>query len=86
MRTLLRSLLFLLQAVVVGLAIAFVLVYFRPGLLTGDMTRSPADSYAAAVDASSPSVVNVHSARRTEIPGPGMWFTKTTVQNKRRPL
>mgnify|MGYP004703211159 CR=1 FL=1 len=72
MRTLLRSLLFLLQAVVVGLAIAFVLVYFRPGLLTGDMTRSPADSYAAAVDASSPSVVNVHSARRTEIPGPLM--------------
>jgi len=72
MRTLLRSLLFLLQAIVVGLAIAFVLVYFRPGLLTGGMTRSPADSYAAAVDASSPSVVNVHSARRAEIPGPLM--------------
>ena len=72
MSTLIRSLLFLLQAVVVGLAIAFVLVYFGSGLLTNGMTSGPVDSYAAAVDASSPSVVNVHSARRANIPGPLM--------------
>lgn len=72
MRTVIRSLLFLGQAVVVGLAIAFVLVYFHPGWLMNGNSPGPANSYAAAVDASSPSVVNVHSARRTNLPGPLM--------------
>jgi serine protease DegS len=70
MRTLIRSVLFLLQSVVVGLAIAFVLVYFHPGFLANGIAPGPVDSYAAAVEASSASVVNVYSARRTEIPGP----------------
>ncbi len=70
MRSVIRSVLFLLQAIVVGLAIAFVLVYFHPGWLTSANTPGPVDSYAAAVDASSASVVNVHSARRTNVPGP----------------
>ncbi len=75
MKLLSRTLLFLLQAVVVGLAIAFMVVYFRPSLLTGTRgapARSAVDSYAAAVVLSSPSVVNVHSARRTQVPGPLM--------------
>ncbi len=75
MKLLSRTLLFLLQAVVVGLAIAFVVVYFRPGLLTGARSApvsSAVDSYAAAVVLSSPSVVNIHSARRTQMPGPLM--------------
>ncbi len=70
MRILIRGVLFLLQAVVVGLAIAFVLVYLHPGWLMSGNTPAPVASYARAVDASSSSVVNVHSARRTDIPGP----------------
>ena len=73
MKSLTRMPLFLLQAVVVGLAIAFVVVYFRPSLLTGGKGRPAVDSYASAVAISSPSVVNVHSARRRQAtPGPLM--------------
>ncbi|MDQ2069527.1 trypsin-like peptidase domain-containing protein [Natronospira bacteriovora] len=54
---------FLAKSVVVGLAAAFVVVYFRPELLT---QRQAVDSYAAAVERSTPSVVNVHTARRVE--------------------
>ncbi|MGA9852193.1 MAG: trypsin-like peptidase domain-containing protein [Gammaproteobacteria bacterium] len=75
MKSLTGTLLLLLRAVVVGLAIAFVVVYFRPSLLAGARgvaAYSSADSYAAAVDMSSPSVVNVHSARRARLPAPLM--------------
>ncbi|MGH8378905.1 MAG: trypsin-like peptidase domain-containing protein, partial [Gammaproteobacteria bacterium] len=75
MKSLTRSLRLLLQAVVVGLAIAFVVVYFRPGLLTGSgrsTAQHAVNSYADAVDISSPSVVNVHSARRAKAAGPLM--------------
>jgi len=61
---------FLAKSAVLGLAAAFVVVYFRPELL-GE--RDGMDSFAPAVERSAPSVVNVHSARR--IPGepsPGM--------------
>ncbi len=68
MKTLVRGILFLSQAVMAGLAIAFILMYFRPEW----MQSGPAVSYAAAVEASSPSVVNVHTARRTDIPAPLM--------------
>jgi len=64
MKSLARLLFFLFQAAVVGLAAAFVVVWFKPGLLAsrlgGDLA---ADSYSQAVIASSASVVNVHSAR-----------------------
>jgi len=64
MRPLVRLLYFLLQAVVVGLAVAFVVVWARPGLLAGRVAADGAvASYAEAVAASSPAVVNVHSAR-----------------------
>ncbi len=73
MKALTRTVILLLQAVVVGLAIAFVVVYFRPGLLAGSggsTAQRAVDSYAGAVDISSPSVVNVHSARRLTTTGP----------------
>jgi serine protease DegS len=64
MQPLLRLLYFLLQAVVVGLAVAFVVVWVKPGLLAGRVAGDGAPgSYAEAVAASSPAVVNVHSAR-----------------------
>lgn len=55
-----------MRMVVLGLAVAFVVVYFHPAILTGPGRLAPfgdADSYASAVDVSSPSVVNVHSDR-----------------------
>lgn len=68
MQALARLSLFLIRMVVLGLAVAFLVVYFHPSILTGPGRLAPfgdADSYANAVDISSPSVVNVHSARRT---------------------
>ena len=57
-------LLFLAQAVVVGLAAAFVVVWVRPGLLADRLSQDAAPaSYSDAVNVSSPAVVNVHSAR-----------------------
>ena len=64
MQTLVRMLFFLLQAVVVGLAAAFVVVWFRPELLGNRVAADgAAASYSHAVALSSPAVVNVHSAR-----------------------
>jgi serine protease DegS len=64
MKPLARMLFFLLQAVVVGLAAAFVVVWIRPGLLADRLAQDTAPaSYSDAVGASSPAVVNVHSAR-----------------------
>ncbi|MCP1726086.1 serine protease DegS [Natronospira proteinivora] len=61
---------FLAKSVILGLAAAFVVVYFRPELLS---ERDSIESFAPAVERSAPSVVNVHTARR--VPGethPGM--------------
>jgi serine peptidase DegS len=59
------ALLFLLQSIVAGLAVAFVVVLLRPELLPS--LRSPDSSapasYADAVDASTPSVVTVITRR-----------------------
>ncbi len=65
MKALVRLVIFLFQAVVVGLAAAFVVVWVKPGLLTtrGIAVGDAPASYAAAVAISSPAVVNVHSAR-----------------------
>lgn len=60
------ALLFLLQSIVVGLAVAFVVVLFRPELMPGTdgpvHGQQPA-SYADAVDISAPSVANVYTRR-----------------------
>ena len=59
------ALLFLLQSIVAGLAVAFIVVLVRPELLPSlrmPESGGPA-SYADAVDASAPSVVTVISRR-----------------------
>lgn len=60
---------FLAKSVVLGLAAAFIVVYFRPDLLDG---RGSVESYADAVRQSAPSVVNVHTARRVDGATEGM--------------
>lgn len=57
------ALLFVLQSIVVGLAVAFLVVLIRPDLLPGITTRVTVSSYADAVDISAPSVANVYTTR-----------------------
>jgi serine protease DegS len=62
------ALLFVLQSIVAGLAVAFVVVLIRPDLLPAlavSGTRAPA-SYADAVDLSAPAVANVYVKRLVE--------------------
>ncbi|MFO7763909.1 MAG: trypsin-like peptidase domain-containing protein [Wenzhouxiangellaceae bacterium] len=59
-----RTVQFLLQATVLGLAIAFVLVWFRPELLpleTDDGGFPATGSYADAVNRTAPSVVSIYT-------------------------
>jgi S1-C subfamily serine protease len=46
---------------IVGLAFAFVLVWFRPDLLTSRVPAPPTTSYATAVATAGPSVVNIYA-------------------------
>jgi Do/DeqQ family serine protease len=65
MRRVAKFLIFLLQSVTVGLAVAFVVVYLHPELLdNGAGGASAPGSYAQAVQRTAPAVVNVHTARR----------------------
>ena len=59
------ALLFLMQSIVAGLAVAFIVVLIRPDLLPaiGEPQGTPPASYADAVDASAPSVVTVITRR-----------------------
>ena len=59
------ALLFLLQSIVAGLAVAFVVVLIRPDLLpsVGSGEERPPASFADAVDVSAPSVVTVITRR-----------------------
>ena len=59
------ALLFLLQSIVAGLAVAFVVVLIRPDLLPaiGAGRDQPPASYADAVDVSAPSVVTIITQR-----------------------
>ena len=62
------ALLFILQSIVVGLAVAFLVVLFRPDLLpsiSGNSRLAPA-SYADAVELSAPSVASVYTKRLVE--------------------
>jgi serine peptidase DegS len=63
MGSLRQTVTFLIQSAVVGLAVAFVVVYLFPGLLpVGHPLRGPgsgADSYAGAVAATAPAVANL---------------------------
>ncbi len=62
------ALVFLLQSIVVGLAVAFVVVLVRPDLLPtiGTGRDSGPASYADAVDLSAPAVANVYTKRLVE--------------------
>lgn len=74
----LKLLLFVGQSVAVGLAFAFVVVVFKPNLMRGDITapaREPS-SYATAVSASAPAVVNIYT---TGIPGQRSGFGGQTT-------
>jgi len=59
------ALVFLLQSIVAGLAVAFIVVLVRPDLLPTIRTSQdrPPASYAHAVDLSAPSVVTVYTKR-----------------------
>ena len=59
------ALLFLVQSIVAGLAVAFIVVLIRPDLLPaiGESQSQPPASYADAVDASAPSVVTIITRR-----------------------
>jgi len=70
---------FIAQCIVVGLAIAFVVVFFRPDLLPAlapAVTQAPG-SYASAVNATAPSVVSIYT--RTLV-------TEPMFQNLSNPL
>jgi serine peptidase DegS len=55
---------FLLQSIVVGLAVAFLVVFFRPDLMPGIVGNgNQAASYADAVDRSAGSVANIYTKR-----------------------
>ena len=58
------ALVFVLQSIVVGLAVAFLVVLVRPDLMPGiGENGQQAASYADAVAAAAPSVVNVYTKR-----------------------
>jgi len=59
------ALLFVLQSIVVGLAVAFVVVLVRPDLLpaVAGLTGAAPTSYADAVEISAPTVANVYTKR-----------------------
>ena len=56
------ALVFVLQSIVVGLAVAFLVVLVRPDLMPGVESGGPA-SYADAVARSAPSVANIYTKR-----------------------
>lgn len=62
------ALLFILQSIVVGLAVAFLVVLVRPELLPtiGPDSNGAVASYADAVDISAPAVANVYTKRLAE--------------------
>lgn len=63
MTNLKSALIFLLQSIVVGLAVAFIVVLVRPDLMPGISAEKQPASYADAVDLSSASVANIYTKR-----------------------
>lgn len=63
------AVIFLLQSVVVGLAVAFVVVLVRPDLMPGTNTNTGPASFADAVDLSSASVANIYTKRLVQDTG-----------------
>ena len=64
------ALVFVLQSVIVGLAVAFLVVLVRPDLMPGVASeRAAPASYADAVARSAPSVANIYTKRLVQEPG-----------------
>ncbi len=64
MATLTRSLLFVLRAAIAGLALAYLFLLLRPASgPTADGPRASPDSYAGAVAAAAPAVVNIFTSK-----------------------
>ncbi len=57
------ALVFLLQSIVAGLAVAFVVVLVRPDLMPGVTNDNQPASFADAVDLSSAAVANIYTKR-----------------------
>ncbi|MDH4056773.1 MAG: hypothetical protein OEV58_15530, partial [Gammaproteobacteria bacterium] len=57
------ALVFLFQSIIVGLAVAFVVVLLRPDLMPGVTAPLQPASFADAVDQSSASVANIYTKR-----------------------
>lgn len=57
------TLIFMLQSIVVGLAVAFIVVLVRPDLMPGVARENRPVSYADAVELSSASVANIYTKR-----------------------
>ena len=64
MNTLIKTVAFLSKSVIAGLAAAFVVVYFNPGLLQ----RPGLPGVSDAVDAAAPAVVNIYTLRALGAP------------------
>jgi len=73
--------LFVLQSIVVGLAVAFLVVLIRPDLLPSIGNRGPVTSYADAVEISAPAVANVYTKRLVEYTPSPNERTRFRVQN-----
>ena len=58
--------LFVLQSIIVGLAVAFLIVLVRPDLLPGFAGRGLVASYADAVELSAPAVASIYTKRLVE--------------------
>jgi serine peptidase DegS len=66
------ALIFILQSVVVGLAVAFIVVLVRPDLMPGGGVREvPLASYADAVSRSAVAVANIYTKRLVQEPESG---------------
>jgi serine peptidase DegS len=74
------ALVFLLQSIIVGLAVAFIVVLVRPDLMPGVATQHQPASYADAVDLSSGSVANIYTKRLVQDQVSGTARTRFRVE------
>ncbi len=75
-----KVLVFTAQSVAAGLALAFIVVALRPDLIGREpRPASPTDSYASAVTASSPAVVNIYTRGFASQRGTGGSATSATA-------
>ena len=74
------ALVFLLQSIIVGLAVAFIVVLLRPDLMPGVTAPLQPASFADAVDQSSASVANIYTKRLVQDQVSGTERTRFRVE------